>query len=406
MAFATVDQQKKLKPRSAPYWHRLAAGQHLGFRKTATSCTWLARAYDPATQKQVKRSLGDFGALQPNERFTAAQKSAREWFEHLDAGGHRDVINVREACARYADWLERTGGKKGRKLDADGRRRKAKEARRRFAQYVDADPIATVELPKLRSSHVEAWRQRLESTPAQFERAGKGMGRGKGKGTRTRPRAPATVDRDMAPLRAALVHALEGGYVRSAVPWRKALEPSKARGQRSIYLTVEQRRALIKSLPDDVAAFAHALCVLPLRPGALAALTVGDFNPHEKTLRIGKDKAGEGRYLLLPQNALELVQAAARGKLPGAPLFARWDGKALRADVWGKAIKAAAAAAQLPEGVVAYSLRHAAITDLVTGGLDLLTVAMISGTSVAMIESNYGKLQQNRARDALAKLAL
>jgi hypothetical protein len=38
--------------------------------------------------------------------------------------------------------------------------------------------------------------------------------------------------------------------------------------------------------------------------------------------------------------------------------------------------------------------------------LDLLTVAQISGTSVAMIQKHYGHLQQERAVDALAGLAL
>ena len=46
------------------------------------------------------------------------------------------------------------------------------------------------------------------------------------------------------------------------------------------------------------------------------------------------------------------------------------------------------------------------ITDLVVNGLDLLTVAQISGTSVAMIEKHYGHLQADRAAAALAMLAL
>jgi hypothetical protein len=42
----------------------------------------------------------------------------------------------------------------------------------------------------------------------------------------------------------------------------------------------------------------------------------------------------------------------------------------------------------------------------VTGGLDLLTVAQISGTSVAMIERHYGALRANVAATALAKSRL
>jgi len=53
----------------------------------------------------------------------------------------------------------------------------------------------------------------------------------------------------------------------------------------------------------------------------------------------------------------------------------------------------------------AYTLRHSVLTDLVLGGLDLLTVAKISDTSVAMIEKHYGHLRQAVAAAALADLA-
>ena len=62
--------------------------------------------------------------------------------------------------------------------------------------------------------------------------------------------------------------------------------------------------------------------------------------------------------------------------------------------------------AGLPAATTAYAMRHSAITDLVTGGLDLLTVAQLSGTSVAMIEKHYGHLQADHAVAALALLAL
>jgi site-specific recombinase XerD len=62
--------------------------------------------------------------------------------------------------------------------------------------------------------------------------------------------------------------------------------------------------------------------------------------------------------------------------------------------------------AELPAETTAYTLRHSVISDLVHGGLDLLTVAQISGTSVAMIEKHYGHLRSDVAAEALARLAL
>ena len=51
-------------------------------------------------------------------------------------------------------------------------------------------------------------------------------------------------------------------------------------------------------------------------------------------------------------------------------------------------------------------MRHSIITDLVHGGLDLLTVAQISGTRVRMIEKHYGHLRGDIAVNALSALAI
>jgi len=45
------------------------------------------------------------------------------------------------------------------------------------------------------------------------------------------------------------------------------------------------------------------------------------------------------------------------------------------------------------------------ITDLIRARLPALTVAQLSGTSVAMIERHYGHLVRNHAEEALARLA-
>lgn len=50
-------------------------------------------------------------------------------------------------------------------------------------------------------------------------------------------------------------------------------------------------------------------------------------------------------------------------------------------------------------------MHHSVITDLVTNGLDLLTMAQLSGRSVDMIEKHYHHRTDHAAK-ALAGLAL
>jgi integrase len=135
-------------------------------------------------------------------------------------------------------------------------------------------------------------------------------------------------------------------------------------------------------------------------------MTEANFDKRLGVLTIGKDKAGQDRRLKLPEKTAAFFAARCKDKLPSAPLLARADGKAWTKDSWKRPIKDAASAANLPADVVAYGLRHSTITDLVHGGLDLLTVAQLSGTSVAMIERHYGHLRADHAAKALATLSL
>ena len=391
----TVGGRNALTARREPYWHKLANGQHLGYRCTDDGGNWIARAYDPATRKRVYQALGDLAGFAATDQFGAASKLAREWFNHLDDGGSAEVITVAQACERYVQRLRRKKGDT-----------QADDAKHRFARYVNKDPIAGVQVNKLKKKHVEEWRDRLKATPAAVARRGKGAGRGKGKVVDSRPRAVSTVNRDMVAFRAALNLALADGKARSALPWREALKPDESHGRRDLYLDRDQRRTLLDHAPDDLRPFLTALAVLPLRPGALAALTVGDFDALHKTLTIGKDKAGEDRAIPLPDAVVTTLRESTRSKLPTAPIFHRWNGEPWNKDAWKGPVRAAAIAAKLPSGTCAYSLRHAAITDLVSAGLDLFTVAKLAGTSILMIERHYGKLQAERARKALDGLAL
>ncbi len=78
-------------------------------------------------------------------------------------------------------------------------------------------------------------------------------------------------------------------------------------------------------------------------------------------------------------------------------LGTRWD-----KDKWKKPFKAA----KPPANAVAYSLRHAAISELLVGGMDLHTVAKIAGTSADMIDKHYGHLCIERTRKQLDAAAL
>lgn len=387
ISLTKVTDRAKLKPRRDPYWQKVRKGCFMGFRKmTATSeGTWLARARDELTEKQLHHSLGDFADLSPSERYDKALRAAEAWFTHLNRGGSTELITVGAACKRYVQHLRETSTPAA-----------AKDAEKRFERWVYSDPkLASIELMKLRPEQIESWRGRLKATPAKNAAGG------------SKPRSDSSLNRDMTPFRAALNKAFADGLATSDHPWRTKLKPIKnADRRRDIYLDRDQRRTLIEHADADFAIFVRGMAVLPLRPGALAALTVAHFDSRLNTLTVGKDKQGKDRKVKLPESTAALLRAAASCKLPAAPLFSRADGSMWNKDAWKYPMKRAAARAGLREDLVAYAMRHSTITDLVHDGLDLLTVAQLSGTSVAMIEKHYGHLRQEHAMKALATLTL
>ncbi|WP_341632093.1 tyrosine-type recombinase/integrase [Sphingomonas agri] len=379
-----VKDRETLKPRREPYWQRLRPGCFVGFRAATRggAGTWIARAYDETKRCYRLKALGSFGEKPANERFAAAKKEAESFATEVERGSisEEKVETVEDACRRFAKSRDEAAG--------------------RFSRYVYSDPIAKVKLAKLRRSHVAAWRARLEATPALVSRRKKGE-------PITRPRSPATLNRDMAVLRTALGAVLPLGAPNTESAWQEPLKPVKnAVKRRTLYLNRDQRRKLVGAVDSEAEPFVRALCLLPLRPGAVAALTAGDFDKRTSELTIGKDKAGDGRRIIIPTVAASLFIATGKNKLPAATLFTRANGKAWDKETWNDAIGKAATAAKLPPNVTAYTLRHSTITDLVTAGLPLLTIAQISGTSAEMIERHYGHLVRDAATEALAGLAL
>lgn len=383
-----IGERDKLKPKAGdePHWQRLRSGCYLGYRpsKRGGRGTWFARAYDADARKNQRKALGDYGALTGHEVFTAAKKDAEAWADQVESGGVRGdkIETVAEACRAYLK--EKPGA------IAEGV----------FRRHVFSDPIARVKLDKLRRHHLKEWRKRLADAPALISRTKKGE-------KRTKVRAASTINRDMVPLRAALGRVLSLGAPNTDAAWQEALTPNKgADKQRDLYLERSERQKLLEAMQADAKPFGRGMCLLPLRPGALAQLKAKDFDKRTRTLTIGKDKNGKPRQIVVPQKIADFLAEQVKGKLPAASIFMRGDGAAWDKDKWKLPIKDAVIAAGLPSGVSAYTLRHSVLTDLVRGGLPILTVAQLAGTSVAMIERHYGHLGRNDAERALAALAL
>ena len=152
----TVEGRNRLKARTPPYWHKLATGYHIGYRKSKTSGdgTWLAQAYDSSTAKQTRQSLGSLDNHPAHQRFDEARKLAEAWFSHLGRGGAVKATTVKDACSKYVTQLLDSGSTKN-----------AADLRARFDRWVNGHKIAAISLQKLTRKIVDEWRNELAKTP-------------------------------------------------------------------------------------------------------------------------------------------------------------------------------------------------------------------------------------------------
>ena len=299
---STVKYRDSVKARREPYWERVEKGAFLGFRKMAAGSegSWVARCREEPSGKQRYKALGDFLALPAHERYDRAKCEAAAWFKHLGRGGSAESSTVRMACERYL-----------RKLRDEGKDTAADDAEGRFKRWVYSDEsLAARELTKLHKTELEAWRRNLKDTPIPV---------GKGKQAKIRPRSASALNRDMTALRAALNLARSDGLVTSGFAWKQALTPVKgADKRRNEYLDKVQRGKLLAHAEPmgAIGIYLRGLCLVPIRPGALAALRAADFDPKLKTLTIGKDKHGQDRRISLPDSTAAFFAEQRKGKLP------------------------------------------------------------------------------------------
>lgn len=365
----------KLESRSEPYWHRIRVGLHLGYRKSHTGDgTWIARRTEGT--KKTYQALGQFFDVDKPKRtaFDAACAAATTWAGNADAGVEVHGTTIEAACRAYVSRQLSEKGK-GNADDAEGR----------FRRLVYGTEFGRVRLDKLTTVKVRAWRD------AQLP---------KGADEDSERRAKDSINRNLATFKAALNMALADRLVSTDAGWKTVTAFEKVGRRRELFLSREQRAALLAACPPGLRELVHGLMLTALRPGELAAANAGDFDKKHGTLNIRKSKT-DTRIVPLSTAAVRWFTELIRERIGAHPLVAddfgaRWD-----KDKWKKPFKAASKAAGLPADTVTYSLRHAAISELLVGGMAMHAVAKIAGTSTDMIDKHYGHLCIERTRRQL-----
>jgi integrase len=377
----TIPGRARLAKRREPHWSKYATGRYIGFRKTGPETgSWIARHRAEDGTRQFRA----LGALSREFGFDEAVAAAVGWFRALDRGTRTDVETVTDVCRLY---VEDRRQQKGPATATDYQRafeRSVYGGGGKDGTKHAPSAIGGIPLPNFRRRHLLNWRDDLVA---------RGMTRSTANRMRTR-------------LVAALNFAVHERYVgpEVAIEWQ-TVEPFKgASKRRDLYLDLEQRRALLAAAAGAVRDLIEAAAVTGARAGELVSARRSQFDGRQQSITLS-GKTGS-RTIPLPPAAVTLFRRLANGKLPGALLLTRDDGKAWQHSDWDGLVRAAAAKAGLPPNTCLYTLRHSFITQAITDGMSVLETARLVGTSIAMIDKHYGHLALTTARERLARLQL
>lgn len=381
--------REKLAYRREPHWQRLGKGLFIGYRVSVAGGqgSWRARWRDEDGKQQfLSIDPDDLTPDAPGRdtAYTQAEKIAREWQASLASGVINKPLTVADAVREYLK-------DKGRDDDARSLRAIVK-SKAAFERHVLSDPVAKIELSKLRHDLLQAWLDRRvvvqgdDIDDPDAKRAARN-----------------TANRELARLKAVLNFAKKKRMVGNDFAWTGVERFKNTDAKREFVPTEADINRLLSHASPDMIDLIRVLELTGLRPGEAYKLRVKDYDKAHGTIAVSPDTKTGKRTVPVSSDAMQYLSKLAANRIGDALLLTRDDGMAWDGNEAAKRFRAIRKAAKLPDEFVLYCLRHRWISQAVAR-MEVGTVAIIAGTSIEMIQEFYAKLSAERTRADLDRI--
>ena len=376
----TKTARAKLGARPKPYYRQIGPGKTLGYlRRDSGPGAWVVR--ERIAGRYTFRTLGtadDLAAADGRDVLTFEQAmriatgaNAAAPVGRLTVGGALDVyLTALASRSKYAD-----------------------DERGRVEKHVPP-ALLNCRVDRLTKTMLESWQASMvRDDPADPD---------------AKRRSQDSANRLWTTVRAALnlAYGDEANGIASDRVWSRVKPFRNVSRSSGDDLDAKQVRLLIAKAASFDTALAH-LCeagfLTGARFGELASASVRDLDAARHTLHVD-GKTGE-RVVSLTAESADFLRSLATGRDRDAPLLPRADGSRWPRSWHHKAVKRAAALADLPASVSFYTLRHAHISRALEAGMPLSLVAENCGTSLRMLEVNYAHALASTRRDTIERTA-
>ncbi len=216
---------------------------------------------------------------------------------------------------------------------------------------------------------------------------------------------PATINRELTVLSHIFTKAEEWKWIdhRPVKVKRQKVEES-----RLIYLTAEQADSLVQAATHDQNPHIYPFIVIGLETGMrkmeILSMKRADVDPSRRVIFIPEAKAGMREQPITTGLAEYLKRYVDSLNIDSEWLFPCATSTTGHTVAIEKAFRRVVADAGLPANVCRHTLRHTAITHLVQSGVDLPTVARISGHRTLAMVAKYAHANGEHIQAATDKL--
>jgi integrase len=389
----------RLAAQREPYWRKFTRGCYLGYRRSRTEGTWIARCRDE-TGKQLFQALGQADdVLDANGTsalsFEQAQERARDWFAQIERNGSEGrkpgVYTVADCMTDYLEWLKQ--------------HRKSYRHIKVYSNAYILPKLGRVDTKKLTTNMIRKWQQDLSAEPPRLRTK-------KGKDQRYRKedenpkeatrKRRLRANRHLVILRAALNRAWREGRITHRDAWDRVSSFPGVEAQRSRFLDRDEAKRLFNACPSDLRKLVQLALLSGARYGELCAFDVRDYQVDSGTLFIRDSKSGKPRHVVLNAEGTQLCRELVVGRSMELPLLTKADGARWSRDHHRRPFKEAVKAASLDPSFTFHELRHTWASLTIMAGAPLMVVAQNLGhRDTRMVEKHYGHLTQSYFRETI-----
>jgi integrase len=392
-------QRANLPTGREPYWHLIAEGQHLGYRKTGEKKgSWIARYY---TRERGRRfhALGIADDTAPPNgthvlSFQQALEEAQKWISSVSradaAGVHIGPYTLKDAAD---DWLSAFDGSDASKRNSNGN-----------LKHHILPVLGHIEVAKLTRQQIQEWHQNLAKKPPLKSMSKKSKTKFNPNDPETRRRRQNTANRILNDLKAILTLAYDNQHVASKAAWETVKRFENVDVAKNEYLTLDEAKAFIEGCPEDFRKLAQAALITGCRYGELASLRVNAYDVQIHSISLIQGKTGKLKHIFLTDEESEFFKKLVAGKQEEDLMFLRKDG-----EPWGKSnqqprMTAVLKSAGISRHVRFHDLRHTFATLLAMNGTAIPLIANQlghSGTRIA--EKHYAHFSPSYISETIRK---